>query len=440
MSARDGARLACRVVCCRVVCCRAVCCLVVLGLAVPAHAGLDLRLKAFTSQINVPRDDVRGSIADDPLQSNALDVRTLFSAGNQGWQFSFDHTALLLSGDTVALGGNRALDPAPVDDDARRFDLTWTVDTGSEHQILHRLDRLVLDYRGADWGVAVGRQAVSWGSGIVFQPLDLFAPFAPTTVDRDYKPGEDVLVVDRLFADGSDLQVLSVFRRDEAGRADADAGSLGARWHRAFGAGEIEWLGGRHVGDTVLGVSIRHPAGGAMVRAEALATETESGERYISALLNMDYSLAFRGRNVYVFGELYRNGFGVASDRVDLARLPARLQVRLRRGEVFNLQRHYAALGGTVEWHPLVTQSLTLISSLDDGSVLAQGELRWSASDALRVDVGALVSMGNRGDEFGALPVPGPDVTAAQSNAGSAPTLGGGRSLYLRLVWFGRVL
>lgn len=423
-------------------------CLFVLQHSPSGWTALDLRLKAFGTQDNVPPDDIRAEGAGDPLQSATFDARTLFAAGSGRWRLSVDHMLTVEPGDGVAMKATRLLDAAPRDDDARRFDLTWTLDSGDDHRLQHRLDRLVLDYRGPDWGMAIGRQAVSWGSGIVFQPLDLFAPFAPTTVDRDYKPGEDVLVVDRLFEDGSDLQVLSVFRRDETGRADADAGSLGARWHRPFGAGEIEWLGGRHFGDAVLGISIRHPLGSAMVRFETLATEANSGSRYVSALVNMDYSLVLGGRNVYVFGELFRNGFGVADDRVDLARLPERLQVRLRRGEVFNLQRHYAALGGTVEWHPLLTQSLTVIGSLDDGSVLAQGELRWSASDALRVDVGALVSMGSRGDEFGALPVPaalpgaGTSTLRASSAAepgGALPTVGGGRSLYLRVVWFGRV-
>lgn len=406
-----------------------------------ASAGLDLRLKAFATQDNVPRDDARAPLAGDPLRSGTLDARTLFSAGTGRARWQLDHTVLLEQGDSVSFGRGGTLDTAPRDDDARRFDLTWTLDSDDDRRVLHRLDRLVLDYRGDDWGIALGRQAVSWGNGIVFQPLDLFTPFAPTTVDRDYKPGEDVVMIDRLFADGSDLQVLSVFRRDEQGRADADAGSLGARWHRPVGAGEIEWFGGRHIGDTVAGVSVRYPVGSAMLRAETLATEAGSGDRYVSLLLNMDYSLMLRGRNLYVFGELFRNGFGIADDRVDLARLPQRLRVRLLRGEVFNLQRHYAALGGTVEWHPLVTQSLTLIGSLDDGSVLAQGELRWSASDALRVDAGALVSLGSRGEEYGALPVPGGSISdpSVAAVGGSAPTLGGGHSLYFRVVWFGRL-
>ena len=60
------------------------------------------------------------------------------------------------------------------------------------------------------WAVTVGRQAVSWGSGIVFQPLDPFNPFAPTAVDRDYKAGDDLVLIERLFDNGHDAQLLRV--------------------------------------------------------------------------------------------------------------------------------------------------------------------------------------------------------------------------------------
>ena len=40
---------------------------------------------------------------------------------------------------------------------------------------------------------------MSWGNGLVFQPMDLFNPFTPTAVDRDYKPGNDLLLVEMRY-------------------------------------------------------------------------------------------------------------------------------------------------------------------------------------------------------------------------------------------------
>ncbi len=49
---------------------------------------------------------------------------------------------------------------------------------------------------------------------MVYNTLDLFNPFAPDTIDTDYKHGEDMLYLQRLFDNGSDLQALLIPRRD----------------------------------------------------------------------------------------------------------------------------------------------------------------------------------------------------------------------------------
>ena len=94
------------------------------------------------------------------------------------------------------------------------MDLTWTLEDGPRHENIQRFDRLARRIPRRTLGRDVGRDAISWGSGIVFQPLDIFAPFAPTTVDRDYKPGEDLVKVDGVTEHGSDWQLLGVFRRN----------------------------------------------------------------------------------------------------------------------------------------------------------------------------------------------------------------------------------
>ena len=71
----------------------------------------------------------------------------------------------------------------------------------------------------------------------MFNPMDFFSPFAPTTLDRDFKPGDDLIRVDHLFEEGDDLQAVAVFRRDDEGRRTSAAGSYGVKWHRLMAAG-----------------------------------------------------------------------------------------------------------------------------------------------------------------------------------------------------------
>ena len=64
-----------------------------------------------------------------------------------------------------------------------------------------------------DWGLArIGRQAVTWGNGFLFNPMDLFNPFAPTQIDRDYKIGDDMIFTQFPLKQTGDLQLLYVPR------------------------------------------------------------------------------------------------------------------------------------------------------------------------------------------------------------------------------------
>ena len=98
------------------------------------------------------------------------------------------------------------------------------------------IDRLAVTYTTPDLVVRVGRQAITWGSGLVFRPMDLFDPFSPTATDTECKPGVDMLYVQRLFADGSDLQfILAPRPAREGGPVTADASSAALHVHTTVG-------------------------------------------------------------------------------------------------------------------------------------------------------------------------------------------------------------
>jgi hypothetical protein len=259
----------------------------------------------------------------------------------------------------------------------------------------------------------------------VFQPLDLFNPFAPTTVDQDYKAGDDLVLVERTFNAGGNLQVLAVARRDRSGDRTATAASMGGKWHQFIGGAELELVAARHFQDQVFAAALRFPVGGALVRSDVVATRLDAGTWKLSGIVNADYSLVLGGHNVYLFGEYFHNAFGVAHLPADPAEYPAALIERLERGELFNLMRNYLAAGGTVEWHPLWTQSTTVIGNLDDGSVLLQVQLSHEPGDHQHLDIGVVEPLGAAGDEFGGVPVAGEQVT-----------VGGGTRAYLRWAYY----
>ena len=110
--------------------------------------------------------------------------------------------------------------------------------------------------------MTVGREAVTWGNGLVFQPMDLFNPFAPTTVDRDYKVGDDLILVDKLFSNGMDAQLLAVGRRTmtKSSPARPEPGAAAAGFAGNAGG---RLLAGRHYADEVYGWRPRSAGWGA---------------------------------------------------------------------------------------------------------------------------------------------------------------------------------
>ncbi len=406
-----------------------------IALAAPgavSAAGIDARLKWFGTASALPEHDVQRQLDGTPAYDHSVDLRLMWQHAWSGLTLQVEHSTTYLAGDSFPFTSapGTTLEQAPTDDERRVMDLTWNIGRGDRHRVLHRLDRLALRYRTGNWDFTLGRQAVSWGSGRVFQPMDLFNPFAPTNVDRDYKAGDDLFLVQRLFGNGSDLQLLAVGRRDADGHFTGQAGSVAAKWHGFAGNGEVELLAARHVTDQVYGATVRWPLGGALARTDVVATRLREGDWELSVVLNADYSLEIGGRLAYVFVEYFHNDFGVAELPDSAVALPRRLRERLERGELFNLMRDYLAVGGTYEWHPLWNQSFTVITNLADGSSLVQSQITFDPDESQRLDLGVVVPLGSRGEEYGGVAV------ARSPPAGEILTAGGGLRAYLRWVYY----
>ncbi len=174
-------------------------------------------------------------------------------------------------------------------------------------------------------------------------------------------------------------------------------------------------------------MSVKRAIYGAVLRTDWLLTDLDEGGYKTSGVVNLDYSFVWLDRNWYVFGEYFHSGFGMNRQPVDLTKLPKALTDRLLRGELFTLMQDYTALGTRLEWHPLVTQSLTLITQparrFEPGAdaVRLRTQRRAASRRRLRPQPGRN-GQGVRRDRFAA--------------AGAALTTGGGSQWYLRWTYY----
>ncbi len=89
-----------------------------------------------------------------------------------------------------------------------------------------------MGYTGDKAVARFGRQALTWGNGMIYTPMDILNPFDPAAVDKEYKLGDDMLYGQYARDNGDDLQGVVVFRRNlETGDVDQDWSSFALKYH-----------------------------------------------------------------------------------------------------------------------------------------------------------------------------------------------------------------
>lgn len=402
----------------------------VTGLARGADTELGGHVKYQYTRTDYRSDDLGAVFGDDPANDHGLDLRLKAESRQGPWDVAVHYELLAVHGDS--LEARRAMRAAGLavaggvtglpDDERRLFNLTSVVADRAGTAAVQRLDRLSLGYSSGRVSVRAGRQAVSFGNGLVFQPLDFLNPFSPIAIDKEYKTGGDMLYGQWQF-DGGDTTAIVVPRRDPAthaitGHDSSYAGKL--RWRVA--GFDLDVLAARHYDENLVGVGVTHNLGGAVWRLDVECNDVP-GDTAWSLVTNFDYSWTLFGRNMYGFAEYFRNGLGAATEAGYLTPDPE-LAARLARGELFTLARDYAALGLQVELAPLVNVYANLVQNLNDASRIWQlrGVYDWRQNTQLMAGVN--LPDGERGSEYGGIPaLPGTFL---------AP----GRSVYLRAAYY----
>jgi hypothetical protein len=308
-----------------------------------------------------------------------------------------------------------------IDDERRLMDLTWSFQQGQGTTLVNRFDRLSLSLFPS-WGVVpIGRPAVTWGNGMLFNPMDIFAPFAPTALDRDYKPGEDAVSVQMDSGGGlGDLQWLYIPRPIPGTRhIEWEEASLAAKYHLYWSATESEltFMAGKHHEDAVLGGGYVTYIGEAAWRLDTTWTYLRDQKaNFVSLVTNLDYGWVWWDTNFYGWIEYHYNGLGEGrKDYAEALENPA-LMERLERGEIFVRGRHYLDTQLRVELHPMLNAYLVTITNAADPSGIVQPYLVWDLADNVRLNLSATLFWGLRNTEYGGVELPGTDLTDRTPN------------------------
>jgi hypothetical protein len=402
--------------------------------AAPATPAWELggHLKYQYTHTHYRPDDMAAVIGDPSADDHGLDARLKAEHRAGAWDFVAHYELLAIAGDTLetrrqlaTLGLVRTGTTNGLPDDSTRlFDLTDEITDSERRAAVQRLDRLSVGYTGNAGVVRFGRQALSWGNGLVFNPLDFVNPFSPIAIDKDYKTGDDMLFA-QLTAGAGDVQGIVLPRRDAATHEVESAESTySAKLRLRRGGYDLDFIAALHFDETLAGLGVVRSVGGAVWRLDLGYTDTESGEDVWSLVTNLDYSWTWFERNFYGYAEYFHNGFG-EGDPARYATPNPELAARIARGELFTLARDYAAVGGQIELTPLLNLYANLIRNLDDASHFVQLRGAYDWTQDLQLMAGLNWPMGERGDEYGGIPLPG-----------IGAYLTPGRAVYARVAYY----
>ena len=395
----------------------------------------NLKFRAITT--SYPADSVLRETFGSSNTDLALTFRHNVRYRNGKWsaELSYDaaaqHSDALASGVFPGIGIGQTSIP---DDETRLFDLSDSISSGDDYAVSHRIDRLAVAYQSADNVIKIGRQAISWGNGLVFNPMDFFNPFDPAAIDTEYKTGDDMLYAQHLFASGNDVQVVWVGRRRN-GEVAGDSDSVAVKYHGFIGANEIDLLLAEHFDDKIFAVGGVMGVGGAVLRGDWVYTDTE--ERDVSSLVtSLSYSWTSFGKNVSGILEYFHNGFGVNERDYPSLLAPSdnALQQRLGRGELFTIGKNYLAGSATVEINPLWLLTPTAFHNIGDGSTFVQFVSQHDLRQNLQLVAALRLPLGVEGSEFGGLRVSVPGSPLGAPN--EARLLSSDWTLYGQLAWY----
>ena len=371
--------------------------------------------------------DVLGASATD-LNAEA---RLKWQSRKGRWEFQADYQFIAIDNDTLKLSNRLPGVALPlnniISDDRRWWDLTYTVEGTGNTAIINRLDRLSVGYSTERSVIRFGRQAISWGNGLLFNPVDVFNPFDPAAVDKEYKAGDDMLYGQHLLGNGHDLQGVAIVRRDPvSGDVEAEQSSFAIKYHGFLGMAEYDLLAAEHYDDPMVAAGASLPVGGAVVRGDLSWTQTETQD-VLSAVANISYAWMWGGKNVNGLLEYYYGGFGQKGSDYSPAALLENpdLLVRIGRGELFTLGRQYLGASALIEMTPLFLVTSSFFVNLEDPSMLAQFVFQYDWKQDLVLLASLNLPVGPDGSEYGGI-----DSTVPGRYLSRGP------SLFAQLAWY----
>jgi hypothetical protein len=348
------------------------------------------------------------SLASDPVvfgagHSHTTLTRLRFGLGvrHNDWmdsELAYEQRARWVSG-SAGLGSGSAFLPSEAEAPFRLTQLDSEICGDDDYSYRHELDRGLVALH-PEWGeVTIGRQAIGLGRGVLFGAVDVFSPFTPLEVDREWRRGVDAFRTEYRLSATTSAELLGAFG------PSWDESALLGRLRGYVGDVDGALIFGKRAEDFLVGTAVSTIFQDAEVHAEIAVFDTPEaqpdgglgGDDHLVAKTVVGSSYTFDvGTGLTVLVEHHYSGFGVkdAADAVDRLQDPD-FQQRFLRGDTQILCRQAIAAQLSYAFDDAVGGTFLVLTNPTDGSGVLSPALTISMADNITLLGSAFIPWGD---------------------------------------------
>jgi hypothetical protein len=353
---------------------------------------------------------------DDHSETILARLRLGLEVTHSDWmdsELAYEQRARWFSGST-RLGAGGDFLPSEAQAPFRLTQLDWEIAADDSVSYRHEIDRGLVALH-PEWGdVTIGRQAIGLGRGVLFGAVDVFNPFSPLEVDREWRRGVDALRAEYRLSATSSAECVGAF-----GETWEQSALLG-RLRGYLGDVDGSLIVGKRGEDFMVGSAFSAVVGEAEVHGELAVFDTPEaqpdgtlwGGAHLATKAVIGSSYTFDvGDGLTLLGEYHYSDFGVEDAEDILIRLQdPDFQQRFLRGDTQILGRHAVAAQLSYPFSNAVNGSFLILTNPTDGSGVVSPSLRWDLDENVTllgnvfVPWGDEPSAGQFRSEYGATP------------------------------------
>jgi hypothetical protein len=273
-----------------------------------------------------------------------------------------------------------------VTENRQLINMKWDIASGNKYKLSHYIDRLYFR-QGFDWGnIIIGRQRISWGTGRIWNPTDLFNPINPADFSKIEKDGADALSMTYYLGNFTDLNIVynpqDKFKKNNAA----------FRFRTNYETYDLAVISGYFDRRYIVGFDFAGNLFVAGIRGEGIISmdKNDLNKNYTKLVFGIDNQFTPK---LYALIEYQYNGEGITNKySYDLT--------RLAKGEIINLNKNYLFISTNYQFTPLITGTLSNNINLNDGSGFVNSTISYSMSDNSTLTFGGLLIYGKQFTEY----------------------------------------